>query len=62
MTFTIEQIRNYLQSQDSFGDALYFLSEENIIKAQPIIEDNNEEDFLEVSDEEDDMYMISDLR
>lgn len=52
MTFTIEQIRNYLQSQDSFGDALYFLSEENIIKAQPIVEDNNEEDFLEVSDDE----------
>jgi hypothetical protein len=33
MRFTIEQIRKYLNSQDSFGDALYNLSEDNILKA-----------------------------
>ncbi len=33
MTFTIEQIKNYLRSQDSLGDVLYNLSEENILKA-----------------------------
>lgn len=36
MTFTIDQIRNYLTRQDSFGDALYNLSEENILKADKI--------------------------
>ena len=33
MTFTIDQIRAYLLSQDSLGDILYNLSEEAIIKA-----------------------------
>lgn len=28
--FTIEEIRNYLNSQDSFGDAIYNLNAENI--------------------------------
>lgn len=32
-TFTIEQIRKYLQQVDSLDDALYKLSEENIDKA-----------------------------
>ena len=31
--FTIEEFKNYILSQDSMGDILYFLSEENIIKA-----------------------------
>lgn len=31
--FTIEEIKNYLIKSDSFGDAIYFLSEEAIIKA-----------------------------
>jgi hypothetical protein len=26
--FSIEEIKKYLQSQDSFGDALYFLTED----------------------------------
>lgn len=33
MTFTIEQIRTYIISQDSLGDVLYNLSEENIMQA-----------------------------
>jgi hypothetical protein len=31
--FTLEEIRNYIIAQDSFGDVLYKLSEENIRKA-----------------------------
>lgn len=32
-TFTVEEIKTYLSSQDSFGDAIYFCTEENITKA-----------------------------
>jgi hypothetical protein len=38
MKFTVEQFRKYLEKSASFGDALYFLSEESILKA-------NEEDL-----------------
>lgn len=31
--FTLEEIRNYLEKCDSFGDALHFLTEENIEEA-----------------------------
>lgn len=37
MNFSIEEIRQYILSQDSLGDVLYNLSEEAIVKAnQPI--------------------------
>jgi hypothetical protein len=32
-TFTVEEIRKYLLKQDSMGDIMYNLSEENIIAA-----------------------------
>jgi len=32
--YTIDEIRKYLEKQDSFGDALYNLNESNIDKAQ----------------------------
>ena len=32
-TFTIEEIKNYITSKDSLGDVLYYLSEDNIEKA-----------------------------
>lgn len=32
-TFTIEEIKNYILSQDSLGDVLYNLTIDNIIKA-----------------------------
>lgn len=32
-TFTIEEIKIYLMSQDSMGDIMYNLSAKNIIKA-----------------------------
>jgi len=31
--FTISEIKEYLSKQDSFGDAMYFLTAENIEKA-----------------------------
>jgi hypothetical protein len=31
--FTIEEIKNYIKSQDSLGDVVYFLTAENIKKA-----------------------------
>ena len=35
--FTIEQIKNYLQQQDSMGDIMYNLSEANIEKANKTV-------------------------
>jgi len=43
-TFTIEEIRKYILSKDSMGDIAYFLSEENIIKAN--LPKEEEEDKL----------------
>lgn len=42
-TFTIEEIRNYLISKDSIGDLLYFLNEENIIKANELTDEEIDE-------------------
>lgn len=47
-TFTIEEIRKYILSQDSLGDVLYNL------KAEKIIEANEPEDEEEDEDDEDD--------
>ena len=41
--FTIDEIRTYLFSKNSMGDILYFLSAENIIKANEIEEIFEEE-------------------
>lgn len=45
--FSIEEIRIYLQSCDSFGDALHYLSPSNIVVA------NEEAKEKELNDEED---------
>jgi glycyl-tRNA synthetase alpha subunit len=45
MTFTIEQIKHYILSQDSLGDVLYNLTEENITKANQ--SNNDEEEWSE---------------
>lgn len=48
MTFTIEQIRNYLLLQESRGDILYNLSEANILKANEVNhEQEDEEDYVD---------------
>lgn len=44
MTFTIEQIRNYLLSQESRGDILYNLSEANILKANEVNHEQEDEE------------------
>lgn len=41
--FTVEEIRNYILSQDSLGDVLYFLNADNIIKANTKEEDEDYE-------------------
>ena len=38
--FTIEEIRKYIESQDSMGDILYNLSREKIIEVNGIVENN----------------------
>jgi hypothetical protein len=43
-TFTIEEIRNYIRSKDSIGDVIYYLSEENIVKANQELEEEDEDD------------------
>lgn len=44
--FTIEEIRNYINSCDSLGDVAYFLSAERIKKANEPKEENlNEEEY-----------------
>jgi hypothetical protein len=50
-TFTIEEIRKYILSQDSMGDILYNLKEENIIQANEP-EEIDEEDWDDLSDDE----------
>jgi hypothetical protein len=42
--FTIEEIRNYLTSCDSFGDALYFLSAKKIREANEKQNDDEDEE------------------
>ena len=61
-TFTIEQIKNYLLSQDSMGDILYNLKAENIERANDrpklieelleIRENWNKADFREAYEDE----------
>lgn len=44
-TFTIDEIRKYILSQDSLGDVLYNLKAEKIIQAnEPEEEDDDDED------------------
>jgi len=42
-TFTIEEIKSYILSQDSLGDVLYNLTEEKIIKANELTEEEEDE-------------------
>jgi hypothetical protein len=41
-TFTVEQIRKYIESQDSMGDALYNLSEKSVLEANEAIDTESE--------------------
>lgn len=42
MLFSIEQIRNYILSQDSLGDVLYNLKEDKILAANESNDDEEE--------------------
>lgn len=45
--YTIEEIKNYIMSQDSRGDILYYLNDENIKKANKTeVEIEGEDDDL----------------
>lgn len=52
-TFTIEEIRKYILSQDSLGDVLYNLSVSKILEANQTEEEEEDED-----DEDDFDYII----
>ena len=43
-TFTIDEIRKYILSQDSLGDVLYNLSVSKILEANEPEEDEDEDD------------------
>jgi hypothetical protein len=49
-TFTIDEIRKYILSQDSMGDILYNLSVSKILEANE--SDKNELDWDELDDDE----------
>lgn len=49
-TFTIDEIRKYILSQDSLGDVLYNLSVSKILEANE--PDEDEEDWEELDDDE----------
>ena len=53
-TFTIEEIRKYILSQDSLGDVLYNLSVSKILEANEPEEEEEDED-----DEDDFNYIIN---
>ena len=55
MKFTIQEIKNYLLSQDSLGDIHYNLSEKNIIEANDPVDHNlmEEDEVKENWDEHD---------
>jgi hypothetical protein len=44
--YTVEEIRKYILAQESMGDILYFLNEDNIDKANEPKEENDENFFL----------------
>ena len=45
-TFTIDEIRKYILSQDSLGDVLYNLSSSKILEANEPEEEEDDEDFI----------------
>lgn len=50
MKFTVEQFKKYLESQESFGDAMYNLTEEDVLKANQSDEVIEIEDLMELKE------------
>ena len=51
-TFTIDEIRKYILSQDSLGDVLYNLKASKIIEANEPEDEEDEENWDELDDDE----------
>jgi hypothetical protein len=51
-TFTIDEIRKYILSQDSLGDVLYNLSSSKILEANEPEEEEEDEDWDSLDDDE----------
>ena len=51
-TFTIDEIKKYILSQDSLGDVLYNLKSSKIIEANEPEEEEDEDDWDELDDDE----------
>lgn len=59
-TFTIDEIRKYILSQDSLGDVLYNLSVSKILEANEPEEDEDDEDDDEDDEDDDEDWDILD--
>jgi hypothetical protein len=56
-TFTIDEIRKYILSQDSLGDVLYNLSVSKILEANEPDEDDEDEVDWDILDEIKEKYL-----
>lgn len=65
--FTLTEIKNYIKSKDSLGDVMYYLSEENIKKANQESDSLSElkswviDKFQEITNEESNGESIDDI-
>ena len=56
-TFTIEEIRKYILSQDSMGDILYNLSVSKILEANEPEDDEDDDEDWDILDEIKEKYL-----
>ena len=61
-TFTIEEIRKYILSQDSMGDILYNLSVSKILEANEPEEDEDDEDDDDDDEDEVDWDILDEIK
>ena len=61
LKFTIKQFKVYLQKQDSLGDAMYNLSDTNVVKAN-LYDDDDDDDVFNLEDEDDEVIYADDPR
>jgi hypothetical protein len=62
-TFTIDEIRKYILSQDSMGDILYNLSVSKILEAnEPEEEDEDDDDEDDDEDDEVDWDILDEIK
>jgi hypothetical protein len=61
-TFTIDEIRKYILSQDSMGDILYNLSVSKILEANEPEEDEDDEDDDDDDEDEVDWDILDEIK